>query len=200
MSDLRTYLEETYRRLPVLLKRPWQSLDIDYHAPRVERLWQQDGDRRVFLHRIHPCPEGEEPLPHVHPWHSAMKVLTGSYEMAFGVVSPSPEPTDDWRLQYDYHTLGKFTLTAPSAYEMWMPDAWHSVNPIIPSLTLMVIGKPVGAHPSIKNQPKPGNLSPLSEFAIDSIQAETWRVLGHDPDIPRDGYGVYDVEKEEPHA
>lgn len=52
-----------------LLKGPdrWNTLDIDYHPPRVERLWTcWENDYRVYLHRLHPC-EPEQALYHPHP-------------------------------------------------------------------------------------------------------------------------------------
>lgn len=40
-----------------LLETPeiWKSLLIDYHPPKVERLYTQLDDLRVSLHCIHPC-------------------------------------------------------------------------------------------------------------------------------------------------
>ena len=69
-----------------LLKNPsiWNTLDVNYHHPRVERLWTQVGTSRLMLHVIHTC-ETDEALYHPHPWPSAMHVLSGSYEMGLGV-------------------------------------------------------------------------------------------------------------------
>jgi len=33
----------------------WNTLEVLYEAPRVERLWTQLGPNRLSLHRIHPC-------------------------------------------------------------------------------------------------------------------------------------------------
>src|SRR5256884_8489783 len=73
------------KELPRLLldEAAWSGLFIDYHPPTVERLWAQWRNYRVSLHRIHPCGPGQA-LFHAHPWPSAMRVLTGEYEMAVG--------------------------------------------------------------------------------------------------------------------
>ena len=71
--------------LPLLLTNTdgWASLDIDYHPPRVERVFRDLDGARVSLHVIHPC-EPEQALFHPHPWPSAMRVLSGTYEMGVG--------------------------------------------------------------------------------------------------------------------
>ena len=68
-----------------LLEKPeiWNSLDVDYHPPRVERIWCQYGDYRIYLHFIHACKPGEA-LYHSHPWPSVMHVIEGTYEMGIG--------------------------------------------------------------------------------------------------------------------
>ena len=40
-------------------------------------------DCRIYLHRIYPCAPGEA-LFHPHLWPSAMRILSGEYEMAVG--------------------------------------------------------------------------------------------------------------------
>ena len=92
MSSLRSPLEihqgtylsllrEIEAKLPELLNplsdEHWQSLDVDYHPPRVERVFLPYGDLRICLHRIHPA-NSAEILFHPHPWPSAMKVLQGT--------------------------------------------------------------------------------------------------------------------------
>ena len=52
----------------------WKTLDVDYHPPRVERVWMSFDDKRISLHVIHPC-ETNDALVHPHPWESAMYVL-----------------------------------------------------------------------------------------------------------------------------
>ena len=81
-------LEAVEQKLPELLRDEagWNSLFIDYHPPTVERLWRTWGEYRVSLHRIHPCERGTA-LFHPHPWPSAMRILSGEYEMAVGYGS-----------------------------------------------------------------------------------------------------------------
>jgi hypothetical protein len=130
MLDVLARLEA---ELPALLvEGRWNSLDINYHPPFVERLWMQWGDYRVSLHRIHPCTPAEA-LFHPHPWPSAVRILDGTYEMAVGYGSGSTEPPVAARIV----ASGEFT------YEMTDPDAWHYVRPLGgPSKSLMVTGKP----------------------------------------------------------
>lgn len=110
----------------------WQSLDIDYHAPRVERLWRDWEGFRVYLHWIHPCEPGEA-LLHPHPWPSAMKVLGGRYEMGVGYGPGETEPP----------LAALLELAEGSTYQMIDPDQWHYVRPLDgPALSLMVTGKP----------------------------------------------------------
>jgi hypothetical protein len=141
--------------LPDLLadEASWKSLDINYHPPRVERLWRSWGEFRVSLHRIHPCAI-EDALFHPHPWPSAMRVLDGTYEMAIGYGSGSTPPPIAVRI----------VSTGDLRYEMTDVDAWHYVRPIgRPAMTIMVTGTPwqrdaVGAEPQ-------SPLSPLSDDA-----------------------------------
>jgi hypothetical protein len=129
-----TALEAVERALPALLadEAAWQSLDIDYHPPRVERLWRAWGDHRVCLHRIHPCAP-EEALFHPHPWPSAMRILQGVYEMDVGWGPGTHPPAVAARLR----------LGPGSTYEMTDPDGWHRVRPIGGvSQSVMVTGAP----------------------------------------------------------
>ncbi len=113
----------------------WQSLDIKYETPHVERLWRQFGDYRVYLHRIHTC---QTALFHPHPWPSAVTIVAGTYEMEVGYSGDhenkdSPPPV-----------AARFELTQGCSYEMVNPDAWHSVRPlgVTPMLSVMVSGLP----------------------------------------------------------
>ena len=109
----------------------WNTLDIMYEPPRVERLWRQiDDEVRVFLHRIHPC---DKALFHPHPWPSAVHVLSGSYWMEIGFGAGQVEP----------RRAATTILEAGSRYEMVDPDGWHSVRPVgAPSLSVMVTARP----------------------------------------------------------
>lgn len=103
----------------------WNSVYVDYERPFVERLWIQDGENRIYIHRIHPC---EQPFYHPHPWPSAMFVLSGSYEMKLGSDSVVHIRT---LMGEDHH------------YEMTNLSSWHSVRPIDkPVISIMVTGKP----------------------------------------------------------
>ena len=130
------------KELPSLLREPtkWQSLFVDYHTPFVERLWRDWDDYRLYLHRIHPCNPGDA-LFHPHPWPSAMRVLSGTYEMAIGYGTGDEEPPEAARL----------LLGPDSLYEMNEPNGWHYVRPIDePTMSLMVTGKPWA-----RSSPKP---------------------------------------------
>lgn len=136
-------LREIESLLPSLLNddTPWQSLDVTYETPRVERVWRDvilnKGSVRVCLHRIHPC---EKAFIHPHPWPSAMRVVSGTYEMEIGARHPI-----NWG---DYDRVATITLTRGSLYEMTDVLTMHSVRPIGGvAHTLMVMG------PKYKNSP-----------------------------------------------
>jgi hypothetical protein len=127
-------LEQVERALPELLADgdSWAGLFIDYHPPTVERLWRRWGEYRISLHRIHPCDAGAA-LFHPHPWPSAMRVLSGEYEMAVGYGKGDEPPPIAARL----------IASGDLRYEMTDPDAWHYVRPIgAPSWSVMVTGRP----------------------------------------------------------
>jgi hypothetical protein len=127
-------LRDVEAELPQLLQDEagWSSLLVDYHPPTVERLWRRWGAYRIYLHRIHPCEEGEA-LFHPHPWPSAMRVLSGTYEMAVGYGPGETAPP----------VAARMIVTGDFLYEMTDPDAWHFVRPLGDStFSLMVTGKP----------------------------------------------------------
>jgi hypothetical protein len=135
--------------LPTLLADAagWNSLDIDYHPPRVERLWRPWGAYRISLHCIHPC-TADAALFHPHPWPSAMRILDGSYEMAVGYGAGSTPPPIAARI-----------IASALSYEMTDPDAWHYVRPIGgPAMTVMVTGTPW-------SRASPGSAEPLRPLA-----------------------------------
>lgn len=108
-----------------------QTMYIDYHKPFVSRIWFKYNNLRVFLHKIEPCNDSSEALFHPHKWHSAMEILSGTYEMGVGHSATNDTPKTDCKL-----ILGK-----GSRYEMTEPNGWHYVNPISePCYTLMVTG------------------------------------------------------------
>lgn len=115
----------------------WNTLDIDYHPPRVERLWRNFDELRIFLHVIHPCTT-EEALMHPHPWESAIRVLPigGQYEHGIG-----------YRIIHDTHSIPsedivcKQIITGEMYYEMMSPNGIHYVRPIgVPSYSIMITG------------------------------------------------------------
>jgi hypothetical protein len=159
-------LHEVWEELPGWLVQPslWQSLDIDYHPPRVERLYRSWGAHRVYLHALHPCAP-EQALFHPHPWPSAMRVLSGRYEMGVGYGRGELIPPLAARL------VGGPGLE----YEMTDPDAWHYVRPIDGiALSVMVTGPvwdrvaPRSEHP----------LRALSPERVEQLLAEFRSVVG----------------------
>lgn len=153
-----SYLNNVWGRLPKLLELDWNSLNIDYHPPLVERLWIDDPDGRncrIYLHRIHPCDRGAS-LRHVHPWPSAIRIVEGMQEVVSGVVTDPPAGKDR------YGVGARFVLEPGSAYEMTKQAQWHSVRSIdSPALSLMVSGAVWPPDPSIDSQPQPYGLKPL---------------------------------------
>jgi len=128
-------LEKVEEQLPVLLDdvAEWQTLDVDYEPPRVERVWRQVGDLRVCLHRIHPC---DKALMHPHPWPSAMRVVQGSYVMVLGDGG-----VDGLAGIQGYHKVATVVLSAGSTYEMVDVHGWHSVRPLWGvAYSLMIMG------------------------------------------------------------
>lgn len=130
---------ENTRVLSKLLRTPdaLNSLDIDYHPPRVERLFGQVDEYRVYFHIIHPC-RREDALYHPHPWPSAMHVLKGTYEMG---ITHSAEDVSPSQLT----TLATVQMQGGGYYEMTDPNAWHYVRPLEgPCMSVMITGAPWG--------------------------------------------------------
>lgn len=138
----------------------WNTLDVDYEPPRVERLWRDlDGayrDHRLYLHKIHPC---ETALYHPHPWPSAIKILHGSYEMNIGYGTGHEAPP----------TAATLILTKDSSYEMVDPNGWHYVRPFgkHPSYSIMVTGPKWDRwSPKPKADHKLGPLTPEAKASL----------------------------------
>ena len=114
------------RELPHLLRslEGWNSLDVNYHPPRVERLWRPWGDGlRLFLHCIHPC-KPEEALLHPHLWPSVMRVRGhGWYHMLVGSSPGLEVPPVVVETRVSVGNFGSYT------YAMLHPDGWHAVVP-----------------------------------------------------------------------
>lgn len=143
-----------YKILDLILdeKTPWQTLDVLYETPRVQRLWVQHGDYRINLHRIFPC---DTALIHPHPWPSAVALLTGSYEMGVGHINSQS-------------SLATIQLSAGSSYEMIDPEGWHYVKPKEICLSIMLTGKPWPTNKTI-SQPGKGLNGPLSQVDKNDI-------------------------------
>ncbi len=154
------HLAEVESELPALLRDGgWRSLDIDYHPPRVERLYRPWRDLRLNLHRIWPC-EADAALFHPHPWPSAMKVLSGTYRMAVGYGAGTTAPP----------VMATMLLGPGSCYAMTDPDAWHDVRPIGgPSLSVMLTGQPWRREAPVSPDHV---LRPLSESGVAALLAE----------------------------
>lgn len=128
-------LAEYEAMLPELLEdaSAWSSKCIDYHPPKVERVYRDHGGYRVNLHRTHPCALGEA-LFHPHPWPSAMLIADGAYRMRVGYGAGVKTPP----------IAATLILERGTRYEMIDPDAWHDVTPAsnTPAYSLMVTGAP----------------------------------------------------------
>lgn len=144
MIEILTHVEKNL--LPLLQTATLNSMYIDYHKPYVRRIWFQHGAYGVFIHRIEPCSGSAEALYHPHQWKSAVRILSGSYEMGVGHSSTTEIPKTDCKLH-----LGRGAM-----YEMTEPDGWHYVSPLgLPVYSLMVTGEKT-------NRPMP--IDPPKEF------------------------------------
>ena len=103
-----------------LLKQPdvWKTLNIDYHAPRVERLYTFWNGYRICLHKIFSCRK-EDALYHPHPWSAAFHILDGSYETGLGYSETENPPK----------ILSTIKSKGDMYYEMTDPNTWHYVRP-----------------------------------------------------------------------
>ncbi|MEK7615506.1 MAG: hypothetical protein AAB431_03940 [Patescibacteria group bacterium] len=163
--DMMRMLDDAERFLPHLLRSQegWNSLDVDYHAPRVERLWRPMGENRLSLHVIHPCRQ-EDALLHPHKVPSAMRIFEGIYRMSVG-SSPGIE-TPPIVFSSVVHA-GQGTIYR---YSMEHPDGWHSVTPIgQPVWTVMVSGKPWDRPIPEVTEAATGKLNPLPDWRVDQI-------------------------------
>ena len=126
----------------------WRTLDIRHCTPHVERVFRKLGELWIALHCIYPC-ERAEALLHPHPWPSAMRILSGRYEMGIAYGQGNEMPP-----------LAATTILASgSEYEMVDPNAWHYVRPLEgPALSIMVTG-------AKWDRSAPKNLEPLAELS-----------------------------------
>jgi hypothetical protein len=155
---------EQYQIIDLLNSSDWNSLDVDYHPPRVERVWTQLGENRLSLHVIHPCEEGES-LLHPHAWPAAFHVLPigGIYEqgIAQGILDPLLSDTHVYRNFMKMQTKGELY------YEMIHPECCHYVRPIESVVfTVMLSGPAVWTENAIKADK---DLKPLKEERVEEI-------------------------------
>jgi hypothetical protein len=153
-------LKEAESKLLSLLEHPniWNTLDVNYFPPRVERLWiQYDQNHRLFIHVIHPT--NEPCLFHKHRWPASFKIIKGQYEM--GISYSEKEISSDEA--YDLDQISKFILTEGSYYEMTNTHTLHYVKPQDqPSISLMITG-PLYPEASVRKEILNNELSPLTE-------------------------------------
>lgn len=127
-------LQRVEEELPNLLdKDGWNSIDVNYHPPRVERIWRQYGEYRINLHRLNLC-KLEDALFHPHPWPSVVKVVSGGYWTEIGRGQDGFEP----------YPVTKLYLGPGSVVVDDDKQSWHSVAPDKVTYSLMITGKPWG--------------------------------------------------------
>lgn len=152
-------LRAVEKQLPLWLEDEtlWQTVDVDYHPPRVERVWMSYGALRICLHRIHPA-KPSETLFHPHPWPSAMWILKGQYEMGLGAGTANTKPP----------ITATILLQEGNSYEMIHPEGWHYVCPVQNvTYSLMVSGRPWDDTPASL----PKKLESLTKEAKEEIVA-----------------------------
>lgn len=137
LDKLKEFLLSGTKGLPDIFW--WNSLDVDYYPPRVERLWIQKNGYRFYLHKIHrtdkPC------LLHKHRWPSAIYMLYGAYEMGIAFQEEELIVNQEGIVLNEPASAAKILLNKGSAYEMTHTHGIHYVKPITDwSLSLMVTG------------------------------------------------------------
>ena len=152
--------------LPELLGKPevWNTLDIDYYPPRVERLWTKiDDDHRLFIHIIHPT--NEPCLFHKHRWPAAFKMISGSYEMGISYCENEISSEE----AYNLNTVAKFIVNTGSYYEMVNTHTLHYVKPIDGiSISLMLTGQ-LYPEAEFRKEVLDKKLEPLSDLRKSQI-------------------------------
>ena len=162
MSILKKLKEIEKTVLVGMMKDPsiWKSLDINYHPPRVERLYTDYDGYRICLHKIYSCKNGEA-LYHPHPWSAAFHILDGKYETGFGYSETEDEPK----------ILSKVITIGEMYYEMTDPNTWHYVKPFQQHdfcYSIMLSGdKFENINPAVKKADR--ELKPLSEEKSTSL-------------------------------
>lgn len=173
LEELEKFQRSGFTDLIRLPASEWESLDVDYEPPRVERLWRTHGEYRVSLHRIHPC---KKALCHPHPWPSVIWITSGLCEMAVGYDDPeglgqTPEGTPEG---FRVAEVARVRLAAGSSYEMPDPRAWHYVKPLGGPTTSVMLSWPpfhqqVYSHESFGQK---RSLNPLSDAGKENLLGE----------------------------
>lgn len=159
-------LQRAEKDLPKLLLNSeiWNTLDVDYFPPRVERLWcQYELNHRLFIHVIHPT--DSECLFHKHRWPASFKMLSGSYEMGVSYSTEEVSSQDAYKLP----EIAKFIIAAGSYYEMTNTNTLHYVKPVDGiSISLMITG-PLYPEAEIRKEVLDRELQPLTEYRKTTI-------------------------------
>lgn len=150
------YLEPTIQEL-LEIPEIWKTLDVNYHPPRVERLYTIFEEYRIFLHVIHRTEN--KCLYHKHRWAAAFKQLFGSYEM--GITYSSEEIESD--VAHGLPDLAKFIISKGSYYELTQTDALHYVKPISDKSFSIMLTKNLYPEASFRKESLEIKLDELSE-------------------------------------
>jgi len=144
----------------------WNSLNIDYHPPHVERVWIQLGENRLSLHVMHPCKKGES-LWHNHAWKTAFHILPigGAYEQGIGLGVKGDMMFGE---EFAFKPMMEMIAYDELYYEMTDKNCAHYVRPINdPVYTIMLSGKV--DWPENKMKPT-HDLQPLSPERVIEIK------------------------------
>ena len=132
-------IDKLHELLPVVLEDlqkknydEWDTLVINRRKPHTYRISKMYGDYRICLHNFVECEE-DEAFAHPHPWPGAFLLLSGEY---YHRLARSKNAIT---LPTSYH---KQLLRANSMYEITHPLEWHSVQPLVRTMTIMINGKP----------------------------------------------------------
>ena len=155
------HLKEAELHLPMLLREPelWNTLDVDYYPPRVERLWTQyDNDHRLYIHLIHPT--NEPCLFHKHRWPASFKMIDGSYEMGITHCIDEIDSEEAYKLP----TMAKFILNTGSYYQMTETNTLHYVKPLGGISTSLMLAGPLYPEAEFRKEAVDRELKSLSDF------------------------------------
>lgn len=143
---LQEYERGTILNVLDLSNHHFNSLDVDYFPPRVERISINIGNYRIYFHVLHPCDEGQS-LYHSHPWESAIHVINGTYEMGLSFSTNESDLIDIETGKYNElrakDEICKIVVNQGMYYEMLNKHGWHYVRPIgkQPCYSVMMTGK-----------------------------------------------------------